>query len=232
MRAARAPVRLNTAQLLQSHAVADGSRTRGVPNFSEQSGDGTGLAVPVGMSIATLRFMVLNVLCSVSACGSNSGAGGASQCRLSEYDAAADCGRDSGSEDATGPRLSESDAAAACVCGDQGELSLECFCAQFRCPTLAEARTDVFCQEGHPSPSGIIRGCGQIVVSHSAGLGSLSWVYDEASHELLGAQRGDDVPDSRCNEFNLGAGLPPTDCKNTTSCSLCASEGELVCLPE
>jgi len=113
-----------------------------------------------------------------------------------------------------------------CACsGDQTESwTLDCYCAEFECPTLEEVLEDPFCPEftseyGEPE---MVTGCGRITVSLPWGLSGKTYVYAEANHELISASNFDDVPHGSCDTWEYVGGVTDfEDCADEDAEPLC-----------
>jgi|GEM_PF-2544492 len=99
--------------------------------------------------------------------------------------------------------------AGACSCDDTEAWSLECYCAEFECPTLEEAMDDPFCPSS-PGPLGepeVVTGCGRITVTLPLAISGREYVYTEDDHELISASNFDDVGHGSCDTWAYAGGV-------------------------
>ncbi len=123
---------------------------------------------------------------------------------------------------------------AGCACPSEAEpISLECFRAELpgSSPSYDEVR-----QWSSPGAhwGGCFddsrwwvteqTGCGKLVVAMAPVIGGWTYVYDEATHELIGAQIANDEPFGPCGTGSYSAGESPR-CDEGTVCSLCDASG-------
>jgi hypothetical protein len=88
-------------------------------------------------------------------------------------------------------------------CACDTAWSLECYCAEFDCPTFEEATEEpttcsIFSPWGEPE---MATGCGEIRVKRPLAASVRTYVYDEASLELIGAAYIDDTGFGPCDRI-------------------------------
>lgn len=106
-------------------------------------------------------------------------------------------------------------------CGCDEEWSLDCYCAEFACPTFEEAVEDPLCVGSGPNEPETVTGCGQVVVRLPAGLQIRTYVYDEDTLELVGAAHMNDLQSGVCNDFGYDGGEAPVECEDADTDALC-----------
>jgi hypothetical protein len=107
-----------------------------------------------------------------------------------------------------------------------GLISLDCFCAEFpgACLSYEKAKTSGRCFDDSRWWLMEKKGCGRLVITTGWGLGGNTLIYDEATHELVGAQASNDVDFGACGVHSYSAGVMDT-CNEGTVCSLCDASG-------
>jgi hypothetical protein len=112
-------------------------------------------------------------------------------------------------------------AGSSCACDET--WSLECYCAEFECPTFEEAIEDPPCLE--PSSFGesmVYTGCGLVWVFRTAGDDALRYTYTEDAHTLTEALSITESYHGSCNSRFYSGGLTgPLDCDDGVEESLC-----------
>jgi hypothetical protein len=141
------------------------------------------------------------------------------------------CGTDAGSDAA----MDAGDAGCMCTTGDAtlgpGIVSLGCYCGGLgECPTYDVALAT--CPPGAPPQFNRLEeyaACNYAVVTSGGGLGGTKYVYDYATHALVGASRFTDTNTLACGNgrvFGYQAGtFPDPSCVQTNVVDRCAVDG-------
>jgi hypothetical protein len=120
--------------------------------------------------------------------------------------------------------------AGGCSCSaepnQEPHISLDCYCAEFpgACLTYEQAKVSGRCFDDSRWWLMEQTGCGRLVISTGWGIGSNTLVYDQVTHEMIGARAGSDVGFGVCNTFGYSAGNVD-GCSEGTVCSLCDRSG-------
>jgi hypothetical protein len=133
--------------------------------------------------------------------------------------------------------------AGGCACpaewGAAAEVSIDCFCAEFpsACPSYDDLKTPTTPPDGlhsqcvDDSSWGITEqvGCGRLTISQAGTYGGWTYVYDEQTHELIGAATSTDFGHGACGASTYYGGVRAT-CSEGVACSVCDTTRE-ACVP-
>jgi hypothetical protein len=111
-----------------------------------------------------------------------------------------------------------------CNCADveagTARVSLECYCQSADCAVTPDTLLDSMCDQEFAPPLVRYQGCGSIVIEGVGAIGGSTWVYDEATGELVGFAQFTDTEFWPCSTSQVIAGRE-FECETATRCHLC-----------
>jgi hypothetical protein len=171
------------------------------------------------------RWLILVVLFLAASCSEVPNA--------TEADAG-ESGADAQAVDSSHPEPRDGDAGCACTTVDAatggiGEMSLACYCSQFRCPRYEDAITcpedaepSFYWLETYPN-------CPLVAVRSDGGYKGNLHYYDAVTHELVGAAASSDIAELACGENHVFRYLAGTvwspSCGLPQRVNRCSSDG-------